>query len=171
MQKMSFESVDLLLERNANLGLKNKIGQTALDVFGNKEVQEQIDFLTKLIKQCKVSAVSIELLERKIKEIEMQRAAMLLRQKWIDAQHNVLIDKERLKAFHKKISEKTKETNEVLLTLPEKLDNSVDKILNYTDGSEMDLSNMSDDDKDTMPFAEYENFLYDVPIDMFYNVR
>lgn len=170
MQKMNFEIAAMLFERNASLGIKNKIGQIALDVVGYREHSDLAEFLGRFAREAKLSRASQELVDAKLKEIELQKVALALRHKWLEAQNNVLIDKERLKAFHKKISEKTKETADVLLTLPEKLDNSVEKVLNYSDGSDMDLSNVSDDDRNGIPFAEYENFLYDVPVDTFYNV-
>lgn len=170
MQKMSFNIVEMLLEKDANLTIKNKIGQTALDMFNNKDTKEQSQFLKRLTKESKLSQQNIDLINKKLVDIDMNNLAMGLKQKWIDAQNNVLIDKERLKAFHKKIAEKTKETHDIMLTLPEKLDTSVDRVLNYSDGSEIDLSNTSNNDQEILPFAEYENFLYDVPLDVFYNV-
>ena len=168
---MNFEVVQMLIERDASLNIRNRIGQTPLDVFGNKDTEIQTIYFKRMLEECSLNQPDNDLLVAKIKEIEMQKVASLLRKKWVDTQNNVLVDKERLKAFHKKINEKTNEKQENLLTLPEKLDRSVDKILNYSDSSQVNLSDMSNDDSEIFPYAEYENFLYDVPVDVFYNVH
>lgn len=149
--RMSREIIEMLLQKNAKLDIKNRSGKRPTDLINLKDPKMAVEMLEELIEKNsgRFSAVNLEIIHEKIVEVNELLEGNQMKDKWKDDTLNVALNDKNVRDFKRRFFSKREQQKVQLLTVEDKLEHSLENVLQYSQETELDYQNIS--------FGENEN--------------
>ena len=149
--RMSREIIELLLQKNAKLDIKNRTGKRPTDLINLKDPKMAVEMLEDLIEKNsgRFSAANLEIIHEKIAEVNELLDGNQMKDKWKDDTLNIALNHQNVRDLKRRFFSKRGQQKVQLLTVEDKLENSLENVLQYSQETELDYHNIS--------FGENEN--------------
>lgn len=141
---MNLDIVDLLLDKNASLFIRNKAGKRPIDLISMKDKEKALKFLESIAARSgKLTQANADVVSEKLAELQHDLENTRLKDKWNKETNKVGINEKNARNFKRRNYANTGRDKVQLLTVEDKLEYSLENALQYPDEQLVDFENLS----------------------------
>jgi hypothetical protein len=142
--RMNLDIVELLLEKNAQLSIRNKAGKRPIDLISPKDPEKALQFLESIASRGgKLSAGNAEIIHDKIFDIQHELESVKLKDKWAEGAKKVFINDKNIREMKRRNYTHLGREKAQLLTVEDRLEYSLENALQYEEEGAVDFDNLS----------------------------